>query len=164
MKMMGAALILGAALWGWYVQSRERRERRRTRLDILSALRRMSEEIRLARTPMPELLEAVASDCSGAGENFFRAISSAICGGEDVEQAWIRAADRLALEEDERRALRELGQALGGDEEQLCRAAALTMAVLQRRAEEAEAQRKEEEKRCAAIWGCGGIMLVILLM
>ena len=164
MKLMGAALIMGAALWGWYVQSRDRRGRRKTRLDILSALRRMSEEIRLARTPMPELLEAVASDCGGAGEAFFRSVSAAIRGGEEANRAWNCAAESLALEEDERRALRELGQALGGDEEQLCRALALAAAVLQRRAEEAELGRQEEEKRCAVIWGCGSIMMVILLM
>ena len=64
-RVLGAAFILGAAFWGWLDQYRERRRMRETRSDLLAALRRMGEEVRLARTPMPQLLLTMASDCGG---------------------------------------------------------------------------------------------------
>ena len=164
MKAAGAVCVLASALWGFLLQRKERRTVRKTRLEILSALRRMSEEIRLARTPMPELLEAVASDCSGAGAVFFRSVSLSVRAGNGMNGAWRQAVDALPLEAGERSALRELGQAFGGDEERMCRALSLAAAVLERRAREVEEQCAEEEKRSAALWGCGSAMTVILLM
>ena len=162
MKALGSGLVLGAALWGWWVQRRGRSAVRRVRLELLAALRRMEEEIRLTRTPMPELLEAVSLDCSGAGELFFRTVSAAARGGEALGQAWKRALRELPLEEEERRTLE--GLTFSGDEEGLCRGLRLCAAVLQRRAEETENCRQEEEKRWAALWGCGAAMTVIVLL
>lgn len=162
MKVLGSSLILGAAFWGWWVQRRERTAVRRVRLELLSALGRMAEEIRLTRTPMPDLLEAAASDCSGAGETFFRSVSAAVREGETLGAAWKNAARELPLEEEERRALE--GLTFEGDEERLCRAMTLCVSVLQRRAEETEKRRQEEEKRWAALWGCAGAMTVIVLL
>ena len=164
MKGIGARLVLGGTLWGWLTQRRERSSARQVRLDILSALQRMGEEIRLARTPMPALLEAVASDCRGAGQSFFLAVAAAAKKGESVSGAWQKAAAGLPLGEEERRALAAAGQAFGGDEERLCRALTLASSAIQRKADAAEAARQEEEKRAAALWGCGGAMTVILLM
>ncbi|MBQ2739024.1 MAG: hypothetical protein IJF36_02225 [Oscillibacter sp.] len=164
MRIVGSILILSGAFWGWWVQRREERVRRRVRLEILSALERMAEEIRLARTPMPRLLETVASDCSEGGRSFFSAVSSAIARGERPEGAWRSFAERLPLEEGERRALQEVGQAFGGDEERLCRGLNLAAAALRRQAEAAEKCRMDEEKRRAALWGCAGAMTVILLI
>lgn len=163
-KFLGALCVLGASLWGWLDRSRERRKQRETRLDILSALRRMGEEVRLARTPMPQLLLAVASDCGGEGAVFFRSTAQAARSGEPLAAAWTAAGKDLPLSGEEKRSLSELGQAFGGDEEQLCRRLALTVSVLQRRADETERCRAEEEKRSAALWGCGGALAVILLM
>lgn len=163
-KLLGTVLVLSAAFWGWGLQRRERRRVRRTRLDILSALRRMGEEIRLARTPMPQLLEAVASDCGGEGAVFFRSAARSARSGEPLAKAWAGAAEALPLTGEEHRALLELGHAFGGDEERLCRSIALAAAVLQRHAESAENRRGEEEKRSAALWGCGACLAVILLM
>ena len=47
-KLLGSVLVLGASLGGMILQLRERGRRRRTRLDLLDALRRMGEEIRIA--------------------------------------------------------------------------------------------------------------------
>ena len=153
-KLLGAACILGAAAWGFWDQRRQRRRARETRLDILSALGRMGEEVRLARTPMPYLLEAVASDCGREGAAFFRSAALAARSGEPLSAAWAAAAGDLPLS----------GEEHGGDEEQLCRRLALTVSVLQRRAEGEERSRLEEEKRSAALWGSAGALAVILLM
>lgn len=163
-KLIGALCILSAALWGYCDRQRQRKLRRETRLDILAALRRMGEEIRLARTPMPQLLMAVASDCGGEGAAFFRAAAAAARRGEPLAAGWAAAGEDLPLTAEEHRALRELGQAFGGDEERLCRAISLTAAVLQRHAEQTEACRGEEEKRSAALWGSAACLSVILLM
>ena len=162
--LLGAACILGAAAWGFWDQRRQRRRARETRLDILSALGRMGEEVRLARTPMPYLLEAVAADCGREGAAFFRSAALAARSGEPLSAAWAAAAGDLPLSGEEHRAIAELGQAFGGDEEQLCRRLALTVSVLQRRAEGEERSRLEEEKRSAALGGSAGALAVILLM
>ena len=46
-KLLGSLLILAAAFAGMIQQSRQRRWQRQTRLDLLNALRRIGEEIRL---------------------------------------------------------------------------------------------------------------------
>ena len=38
-KLLGSLLVLGASVWGMTLQLRERGRRRRTRLDLLDALR-----------------------------------------------------------------------------------------------------------------------------
>lgn len=163
-RMLGAAFILGAALWGWLDQYRKRRRVRETRSDLLTALRRMGEEVRLARTPMPQLLLTVASDCGGAAAAFFTAAAKAARSGEQLSRAWAAAGRDLPLTGEEQRAVAGLGRAFGGDEEQLCKAVAVTVSVLQRHAQAEESRRGEEEKRSAALWGCGGALAVILLM
>ena len=80
-KLLGSFLVLGASLGGMTLQLREQRRQRRVRLDLLDALRRMGEEIRIARTPLPDLLEQ-AADCGGEAEEFFRAAARAVREGE----------------------------------------------------------------------------------
>ena len=56
MKLMGSVLVLGASALLWFLQMRERRRRRETLADLITALNRMDEELRMARPPMPWLL------------------------------------------------------------------------------------------------------------
>ena len=162
-KVLGSLLVMGASLGGMTLQLREQRRQRRVRLDLLDALRRMGEEIRIARTPLPDLLEQVA-DCGGEAGEFFRAVADSARRGEDVPAVWRVEAACLPLGEEERRALGELGVRFGGDEESLCSAIALACAVLQRHGEEEERRRGMEEKRSAALWGSAGALAVILLI
>lgn len=162
-KLLGSLLVLTAAFVGMIQQGRERRRQRQTRLDLLNALRRMEEEIRLARTPLPRLLEQAAG-CGGEAGDFFRVASGSVRRGEGVAAAWGERSASLSLDEEERRVLQELSQRFGGDEESLCGAITLACAVLQRHAEEQERCRGEEEKRSAALWGSAGALAVILLI
>ena len=162
-KLLGSILVLGASLGGMTIQLRERNRRRRTRLDLLDGLRQMGEEIRIARTPLPCLLERAAERGGEAG-HFFRAAAHALREGEGVDDAWKKGAGALPLEEEERRALQEMSWRFGGDEESLCSAIALACAVLQRHGEEEERCRGMEEKRSAALWGSAGALAVILLI
>lgn len=163
-KILGSLCILGAAFSGCWHQRGERRRQRETRLDILAALRRMGEEIRLARTPLPYLLEVTAAECGTQGAAFLRGAARAAGAGESLSEAWTSGVRALPLTAEEQRALVELGGALGGDEKCLCRAISLAAAVLQRRAQEAEGRRAEEEKRAAVLWASAGGLLVILLI
>ena len=160
-KLLGSILVLGASLGGMTIQLRERGRRRRTRLDLLDALRQMEEEIRIARTPLPCLLERAAERGGEAG-HFFRAAAHALREGEG--DTWRKGAGALPLEEEERRVLREMRWRFGGDEESLCSAIALACAVLQRHGEKEERRRGMEEKRSAALWGSAGALAVILLI
>ena len=160
-KLLGSILVLGASLGGMTIQLRERGRRRRTRLDLLDGLRQMGEEIRIARTPLPCLLER-AADRGGEAGHFFRAAAHALREGEG--DAWKKGVGALPLEEEERRALQEMRWRFGGDEESLCSAIALACAVLQRHGEEEERHRGMEEKRSAALWGSAGALAVILLI
>ena len=162
-KLLGSFLVLGASLGGMTLQLQEQRRQRRTRLDLLDALRRMGEEIRIARTPLPRLLEQVA-DCGGAAGEFFCAAARSVREGEGAGDTWRKGAASLPLEEEERRVLQEMSRRFGGDEESLCGAIALACAVLQRHAEEEECGRREEEKRSVALWGSAGALAVILLI
>lgn len=162
-KLLGSFLVLGASLGGMTLQLQEQRRQRRTRLDLLDALRRMGEEIRIARTPLPRLLEQ-AADCGGAAGEFFRAAAHSAREGEGAGDTWRRSSASLPLKEEERRVLQEMSRRFGGDEESLCSAIALACAVLQRHAEEEERGRREEEKRSVALWGSAGALAVILLI
>lgn len=164
-KVYGSLCILSAALWGWRQQRRECRQRCRVREDLLSALRQMGEAIRLARTPLPALFRRVAAGCETAeGTAFFRTAGNCAAAGEDLAKTWTDLCGPLPLTEEERRALVDLSHAFGGDEDQLCRAAALSAEVLQRCAEESRCRRTEEDKRNAALWLSGGALAVILLI
>ena len=162
-KLLGSLLVLGASLGGMTLQIRERGRQRRTRLDLLDALRRMGEEIRIARTPLPRLLEQ-AADCGGEAGDFFRGAARSVREGEEAGDTWRRGIASLTLEEEERRVLQEMSRRFGGDEESLCGAIALACAVLQRHAEEEECRRGMEEKRSVALWGSAGALAVILLI
>lgn len=164
-KLAGSLCILGAAVWGLWTQRREARRQSLLRAELLSALRRMAEAVRLARTPLPDLLHHASQRCETAeGADFFRAAACAAAAGEDLTARWEEGAMALSLTEEERRALAELGRSFGGDEDQLCRAAVVAEAVLERCGEERRACRTAEEKRAAALWLTAGALAVILLI
>ena len=165
MKVCGSLCILSAAVWGWLSQRRESRKRCRVREDLLSALRQMSEGIRLARIPLPALFRRGAALCETAeGAAFFRAAGNCAAAGENLGKTWTDLCTALPLTEEECRCLTDLSRSFGGDEDQLCRGIDWAVGVLQRCGEEHRQRRTEEEKRSAALWLSGGALAVILLI
>lgn len=63
MRMLGSLCVVSGGALAWYVQRAERRRERDTLSDLLGAFRRMGEEVRMARTPLPALLSSLAVDC-----------------------------------------------------------------------------------------------------
>jgi len=164
LKLLGSLLIASGGVMAWRLQLAERKRRRDTLSDLQTAFRRMGEEVRAARTPLPALLEELASGCGPEAAAFFTVVSGVAMGGEDLPGAWRRAAEALPLDEEERFTVSELGNDLKGDEEKVCKAVSHVTYTLAKGAEKAERERPEKEKRAAALWFSASALLVILLL
>ena len=159
----GGCILLGGGLGRW-IQLAERRRRREVLSDLITALRRMGETIRMARTPLPVLLERLAADCGPEANRFFLGAAKAARQGEHLPGQWRHLAEALPLSEKDRTVLAELGSDLQGDEENICKAILLAIVQLEQTAKEAEEKRSDEEKRASALWFSAAALLVILLI
>lgn len=164
LRLLGALFVASGGALAWRVQWLERKRRRDTLSDLQTAFRRMGEEVRMARTPLPALLKALAGDCRAEAAAFFAAASAAAAGGEDFPAVWRREAEGLSLAEEARSAISNLGNDLQGDEENICKAISHVTYILAKSAAQAAEKRPEEEKRAAALWFSASALLVILLL
>lgn len=164
LKLLGSLCILGGGILARYVQAAERRRELDTLSDLLRALRRMAEEIRMARTPLPLLLERLARGCGRETGAFFREASAAARRGESLGAAWRQGAEKLPLSAASSAALKELGDSLSGDEETVRKGISLAVRALAEDAEERTRRRPEEARQSAALWLSGAALLVILLI
>ncbi|MCI9609904.1 MAG: hypothetical protein HFG07_06775 [Oscillibacter sp.] len=164
LKLLGSLCIASGGALSWYLQRAERRRERDARSDLQRAFRRMGEEVRLARTPMPALLKALAKDCGEPAAAFLEAVSRAAARGEGLPGVWREQAEALPLCERDKSAVFALAGDLQGDEEKVCKAIYHVTFLLAKSEEEAERKRPEEEKRAAALWFSASALLVILLM
>ena len=163
LKLLGSACVLGGGLLCWLMALSERRRTREDLSDLLAALRRMREEIRMARTPLPLLLEALGSDCRGLETAaLFQRSAEAALQGEGLETVWRDGVRLLPLAPREREVLENL--TLRGDEESICKGISLVITDLARGIEELERQRPERDRRTAALCFSGAALLVILLI
>lgn len=163
LKLLGSACVLGGGALCWWTALSERRRTREALADLMGALRRMQEEIRMARTPLPLLLEALAADCRGPETaGLFQQAAEAARRGEGLEDAWRDGVRRLPLPPREREVLE--GLTLRGDEESVCKGISLAIFELAKGAEALEQQRAEANRRTAALCFSGAALLVILLI
>ena len=84
--------------------------------------------------------------------------------GENLAESWQRELSCLPLPPENIRALEPLGAALGGDEEQACKAISRAVYELAKHAEERGKERKAEDRRAAALCFSAAALLVILLI
>lgn len=124
----------------------------------------MAEEIRLARTPLPELLDRLSRGRGPEVTAFFTAVAGAARRGGNVAQVWRQAAEELPLCDEDRDILAEAGRHLGGDETSVCKGISLVISHLGRSLEEQRRSRGEREKRVTALCFSGAALLVILLL
>ena len=163
LKLLGSVCVLGGGALYWLIALAERRRTRTALGDLLSALRRMREEIRMARTPLPLLLETLGSDCRGLETAaLFQRSAEAALQGEGLETVWRDGVRLLPLASREREVLENL--TLRGDEESICKGISLVITDLARGIEELERQRPERDRRTAALCFSGAALLVILLI
>ncbi len=164
LKLLGSLCILGGGVLARCLQLAEHRRRRDTLFDFLSAFRRMAEHVRMARTPLPVLLDMLASSCGPDASAFFSGAANAVREGENLPEIWPVLAEALPLNDDDKSAVAALGADLQGDEETVCKAVSAVAYRLAKSAEESERKRPEEEKRATALWFSGAALLVILLI
>ena len=162
LKLLGSVCVLGGGALYWLIALAERRRTRTALGDLLSALRRMREEIRMARTPLPELLDRLALRCRSQAGDLLRETARAARRGESLTAAWRRGTETLPLLESDREILGALD--LQGDEEKVRKALALVYARLEKHTEELDRHRPEEEKRAMALCFSAAALLVILLI
>ena len=161
-KVLGSLLVFGGGGMFWRLQMQSRRSRRRILADLILALRRMQEEIRMVRPPLPELLEKLAEPCGSETGNLLREMAKAGAEGEAVDVVWRTGVCRLPLSEPEQEIL--LGLSFGGDETKVCKEISLVLYRLSNCAETLDRNRGEVEKREAALCFSGAALLVILLI
>lgn len=163
-KLLGSLCILFGGFLARWAQAAERRRKRDTLSDLLTALRRMAEEIRMARTPLPDLLERLSRDCGPDAAAFFRTVADAARQGVELSGAWAAAVEPLPLADGDKAGLQDLGKDLRGDEENICKAVSLVIYDLAKSAEEQDRRRPQEDRRATALCFSAAALLVILLI
>ena len=166
--MLGAVLV--AACCGWTgVLAAGRLRRRAEALEALcTGLEQLERELSLCLPPLPQLMADLAGRAPAPARELFDGCARAL---EDPDrEAFFQTWDRLAqavpdLTEEDRRALRPLGQVLGRyDAPGQVRAAEET----RRRLEELRASAREESSRLGGVYramgAAGGGFLAILLL
>ena len=153
-KLLGSLFVLCGGGMAWVFQRRERRRRRDTLFDLVTALRRMGEEIRMTRMPLPRLLGVLAADCGPD--------AAALARGEGLTEAWCAGIEALPLNRRDQEVLRSLE--FQGDEENFCKGISLATYRLAESVEAMERAWPEEEKRTAALCFSAAALLVILLV
>lgn len=161
-KLVGSLFILTGGGLVWWLQRQSYQRRRNELFDLVSALRSIGEEIRMARTPMPILLRKVAANCGEDIQKFFLMAAVSAEKGEGLTGAWRKGLLELPLEDREREIL--LGVEFQGDEEKVCHSISLAAFRLAQSVEELERRRPEEAKRVSALCVSGAALLVILLI
>ena len=163
-KMIGAFLVLLGGGIVWHQGRMERKRQRTTLCDLLMSLRNMAEEIRVARTSLPDLLERLGQDCEEDAAEFFLAVLRRMKKGEQLKGAWEQEAKKLPLSSMAREAVSHIGESLERDEESACKAISLACYKLSEVYERADRQCPQEEKRMAAVCFSTAALLVILLI
>lgn len=163
-KLLGSLCVFCGGALAWWEQMAERRRKRDTLSDLLAALRRMAEEVRMARTPLPLLLDTLSRGCGPDTAAFFQRTGEAARQGEDLSGVWEKEAALLPLAMGDKALLTNLGSSLHGDEESVCKAISIVIYELAKSAEELEQRRRLEEKQATALCFSAAALLVILLI
>lgn len=163
-KLLGSLCVFAAGGMLWFRRHQEGKQRRQLTADLAAALEQMAGEIRLRKTPLHQLLTRVSEGRSREAAAFFRGVAQAMAAGKAPGAAWRREVETLPLSEGDRLALRDLMDALVGDEEGACRGLSMAVNVLWSSLAEMERRRPEEEKRATALCFSAAALLVILLI
>jgi len=164
LNITGGILILTGGFLVRRLQMKERRRRREILSDLLCALRRLCEEIRCTKCPLPRLFERLGGACGEDAALLFKAAAMASFNGESMAEVWAQEAKVLPLSQESKDLLAGLGQDLHGDEDQICNAVSLVMLQLSREAEEMDNNLRADGQRISALCLSAAALLVILLI
>lgn len=163
-RLCGSICIFAGCGYAWYLQWTQRRRQRNARIELLSALRTMEQEIRSRQTPIPHLAQRLAGESIGDVRHSFEIFRALLECGELPAQAWKVAFEELPLSEEEKAAVMELGNRISKEESIAVREINLTIDKIETWKESEEKLRKETEKRSSALWFSAAALLVILLI
>lgn len=156
-KLLGAALVLAAALW--FVLARLRARRRQTALlrELAAALDAMAAAIRWQRRPLPEAIAAM--ERYPLAGPYFRQVGGLLRAGKPLNEAWQRVFSRLSVGGAWMTALE-----LSGDEEKLTDGLLYTARQLKACCR----RRSEGQRQSAKLWAAGmlsaaGLLIILLI-
>lgn len=163
-KLLGSLCILSGGALIWRTQMTERRRRMEILTDLLYVLRRMTEEIRMARTPLPTLWKKLSEDCGSDVRCFFEKTAESVEQGNELSEVWRAKVGELPIAPEVRKCVANLGSELHGDEESICKALSLVTYELSKYSAKSQDERRMEEQRTTALCFSGAALLIILLI
>ena len=158
-KLLGAALIGAAAVWGFAAQQRQLRQRRELVSSLQQALGHMVSAIRWQRQPMTPLLTELARRqiCGG----YFAAILRMVEGYTPLQTAWEKTFAELP---DREAAEILLAVELTGDEPHLLAGLEYAQLRLRRLGEQREQEdRRDRRLTGAALFSAAGLLVILLI-
>ena len=164
MKLLGAALVLAGFGAAWRSQLRAWRQEEETLACLAAALEQLCARIRLTRRPLPRLLREVSGAGRSPAETCLRETAAAMERGEPPSRAWAAACRTLPLGEAAHSAAAELGGALSGGEEDICKAIQLAADRLRGELTELRHEKRDRAKRSGAVCFSAAALVIILLL
>jgi len=167
-KLLGCALIAGAAVWMGFSAARRLKDRVRTLEELGQGLRLLEQELELAEPELEELMEGLSRRTRGAGRVLFSAFGAALSrlGEKSAGELWRECVEELpGLIDEGKGLLYALGDCLGrfdAREQRYC--AAAVRSRLEQLREREEGQRRERCRMYHALALSGGAFLVVLLI
>lgn len=164
LKVVGSVLVLSGFAALWLGQLRTWRREIAVLEDVIGVLERMESRIRLERAPLPRLLGDLSMGRGNVVTIWMKELSSALQQGQPLHRAWADAAEKLPLEDEALRMVRELGYKLSGDEEEISGGISTACNQLKKILEEKRRIRRDRERQAAAVCFSGAALLIILLI
>ena len=156
-KLLGAALVLAAALWAVLAHLRVRRRQTVLLRELAAALDAMAAAIRWQRRPLPDILTAL--ERYPLAGSYFQKIAERVKVGQPLQQAWHSVFSMLPIGAEWMTALE-----LTGDEEKLTNGLLYTAGQLKQLCR----QRGEEQRQTAKLWlvcvlSAAGLLIILLI-
>ena len=161
-KLLGSLMVFTGGGLVWWIQLKERRRKSAVLSDLALILRQMQEEIRMMRTPMPELFQKLENRCGQDVSGVLRTLSEAVKQGNEVKDIWREEICVLPMDKRTREVLCSLD--FCGDEEKLCKDLSFAAYEMAKSVEELEDRRQEESKRTTALcFSCAALLVILLI-
>lgn len=164
LKLIGSICIIGSGISMLRQKKKANQQRYEILTNMVLALRNMQEGVRLARAPLPELLNQIAEGYGRETTRFFQRIVFELQDGKDAVSAWKSACLDLPIQKSEQTAISAVAECLRNDEESICKGIELAINTLRNARSEWDKHRAEEEQRTAALYISSAMLLVILLI
>lgn len=170
LKLLGSLIIVITSSWIGFIIAGYYRERPKQLRDFQSALQMLQTEIIYGSTPIPEALSRIAKKTNMPVSTFFQNVKEILYNyrGYTVDEAWEIALKNLhresSLNKTDKEILSVLGNYLGiSDKQDQIKHLKLTSSYLKKQEENAEEERKKNEKMWKYLGVLTGLMIILLI-